>query len=57
MAVHQPTSRSVDRGLEPSLVRAFLGGAFAMVSLTAVVVVVLGGTLLLLLRGLSLVGL
>ena len=43
------------RPLEPSLGRAFLGGAFALVSLTAVVVLVFGGTLLLVLDGLSLV--
>ena len=47
-------SKQGPRQLEPSLGRAFLGGAFALVSLTAVVVLVLGGTLLLLLDGLSL---
>jgi hypothetical protein len=41
--------------LEPSLGWAFLGGAFALVSLTAVVAAVLGGTLLLLFGGLSMV--
>jgi hypothetical protein len=35
--------------------RAFLGAVFALVSLTAMVVLVFGGTLLLLLNGLSLV--
>jgi hypothetical protein len=41
--------------LEPSLGRAFLGGAFALVSLTAMVALVLGGALLLVLSALSLV--
>jgi hypothetical protein len=48
-------SRQASRSLEPSLGRAFLGGAFALVLLTAMVVLVLGGGLLLLLNGLSLV--
>ena len=48
-------SKQAPRPLEPSLGRAFLGAVFALVSLTAMAVLVFGGALLLLLDGLSLV--